>query len=407
MSTLIQTYSNACGVKIGKPYIKEKFFPMETGLYFTIQGSSGQAAKCYDYFSEVLDILAPFLKGNKISVVQLGAANDRPIPGCIHLMGKTSLQQSAYILQRAYLHLGNDSWLVHAAGALNVPVVALYGSTSSQVHGPYFRSARTELIDSHRNGNTPSYSAEHNKSVNLIPPEDIAEAVLRICGISNKVAQKTLFIGGAYTNPSAEYVPNFVFNPQAVNNQPVSMRLDYHHDENILAQSLSLGTNGAIFCNRPITLALVNKFKAQIQAIVYEINDATTPEYLKSLKQTGVKLRLISRELDAEKLSETRMKFFSVSPAIEFVGMRSKEQAVKDFNNYAGTPIELGSKLYYRSTKFIFSEGKTYASKAGWLRNQPIPHVDQNVQVVIDAPEFWDEIQYFRIFKNLNETPPQ
>jgi len=55
----------------------------------------------------------------------------------INLVGQTSLQEMAAILQEAALVVGNDSGPLHLAAALSVPVVGLYGPTDPAVVGPY------------------------------------------------------------------------------------------------------------------------------------------------------------------------------------------------------------------------------------------------------------------------------
>lgn len=52
--------------------------------------------------------------------------------GLIDLTGATSLLQSAALIQKAALFIGNDSSLLHVANALNVPSIGIFGATSSR-----------------------------------------------------------------------------------------------------------------------------------------------------------------------------------------------------------------------------------------------------------------------------------
>ncbi len=52
--------------------------------------------------------------------------------GLIDLTGETSLLQTAALIQRAALFIGNDSSLLHVANALNVPSIGIFGATSSR-----------------------------------------------------------------------------------------------------------------------------------------------------------------------------------------------------------------------------------------------------------------------------------
>jgi heptosyltransferase II len=53
------------------------------------------------------------------------------------LMGKTSLGVALALISKCRLMVCNDSGLMHAASALNIPMVALFGSTDVQRTGPW------------------------------------------------------------------------------------------------------------------------------------------------------------------------------------------------------------------------------------------------------------------------------
>lgn len=54
----------------------------------------------------------------------------------INLCGKTGLGEALGVIERCDLFLTNDSGLMHAAGALKVPLVAIFGSTNPHATGP-------------------------------------------------------------------------------------------------------------------------------------------------------------------------------------------------------------------------------------------------------------------------------
>jgi heptosyltransferase II len=54
----------------------------------------------------------------------------------INLAGLTSLTESIYIISQCRLFLSNDSGLMHVAGALNIPTVAVFGSTNPVTTSP-------------------------------------------------------------------------------------------------------------------------------------------------------------------------------------------------------------------------------------------------------------------------------
>jgi hypothetical protein len=402
MSKLIQIYSNACGLKIDAPFIQEEFFPLKETTYMTIQGGSGQQSKVYDYFSEVIDLLEPLFKANNITIIQLGGKDDGPIRGCKHLMGQTNFGQVANILRNSILHIGLDSWITHLAGAMQKPLVSLYGSTSVQNHGPYWKSDRTILIESHRNGNIPSYGQEQEKTVNLIAPEEVANSVLTLCGISQRVNQKTIYIGGRYNNMILEYVPNFPLGNSLPNTMLIA-RMDYHFDENNVFTALSQGRKMSLVTNRELNIDILSQLKTNVLGISYEITPDTNPSYIVNLKKTGIKLKIYTKQSDPVILTELKLKFFDIC-LIEKLDVLTKENALQEFSRYSNKKIdsfENSNKILYRSTKFMISNGNIYPSKAAWEQNLPTSSFDQNVGVAIDSPAFWEEFTHFRIFEVL------
>ena len=59
---LVERYSLGTGAKIGKPFILEKFFPMDITNYITLQPRGKYDSRSYDYWQETVDVLLPILK---------------------------------------------------------------------------------------------------------------------------------------------------------------------------------------------------------------------------------------------------------------------------------------------------------------------------------------------------------
>lgn len=79
-------------------------------------------------------------------LVLLGGSDERPVAELVKenlpepvadLVGQTSLRQALGVLSRLNLLITNDSGLMHAAAALSVPLVALFGSTDPGATGPF------------------------------------------------------------------------------------------------------------------------------------------------------------------------------------------------------------------------------------------------------------------------------
>ena len=58
-------------------------------------------------------------------------------PPSVILAGETTLAQTAMVLKKSALFVGNDGGLVHLARALSVPLIAFYGPVPPEVYGPY------------------------------------------------------------------------------------------------------------------------------------------------------------------------------------------------------------------------------------------------------------------------------
>ncbi|HQI24734.1 MAG TPA: glycosyltransferase family 9 protein, partial [Smithella sp.] len=54
----------------------------------------------------------------------------------INLAGETSLREAIYLISQCRLFISNDSGLMHVAGALNVPTIAIFGSTNPTTTSP-------------------------------------------------------------------------------------------------------------------------------------------------------------------------------------------------------------------------------------------------------------------------------
>lgn len=77
--------------------------------------------------------------------VLFGGQSDREIAeqvrgqaltGMINLAGRTSLTETVYLISQCRLFISNDSGLMHVAGAMNIPTVAVFGSTNPMTTSP-------------------------------------------------------------------------------------------------------------------------------------------------------------------------------------------------------------------------------------------------------------------------------
>jgi heptosyltransferase II len=100
------------------------------------------SAKCWPF--ERFELLSERLnKEEQAKVILLGTEADT-LSGAVkktthgyNLLGKTPLSEALALIQRCRVMVCNDSGLMHAASALNIPLVALFGSTDLHRTGPW------------------------------------------------------------------------------------------------------------------------------------------------------------------------------------------------------------------------------------------------------------------------------
>ena len=101
-------------------------------------------------FAEVADRLAT---EREAQILLVGDAEERPITKHVRgimrsqaadYAGHTTLRQLAALLSKASLVITNDSAMLHAAGVMGVPTVAIFGPTDERKYGP--RGPRTAVV---------------------------------------------------------------------------------------------------------------------------------------------------------------------------------------------------------------------------------------------------------------------
>lgn len=378
---LIEAYSTHSCLNIDKPILKDEFYPLVEKDYITFHCGAGEGkftSKVYDYWQHVIYLIKPLITQK---IVQIGGDKEPLIDGVdIDLRGRTKIRQTFYILKHARLHFGNDSFPCHAAGSYNVPIVAVYGSTTINNHGPYWKNNESILIEADRKGNKPSYSLqEPNKFVNTILPETIANAILKVLG-KEKTSIETLYMGRAACEAAIEYIPNFPFNPQLFQNIVITARADYHLDENHLFNLVSQRPVN-IITDKQLNLGALKSLKRRITMVNYEVKNDSDPVYLEELKRTGVHFKLFT-QAPAEEIPALRFKFFDVGNLEEI--------------RYEGEKVE--GATHFRTNKILLADGKLFSSYAHFLEKKSLDSIGKP-DTVIDRPEFWRDRQFFWLFK--------
>lgn len=401
---LLELYSLASGLKIRAQHLLEQFYPLPFARYITLHASSGMGAKNYSYYADVVQLIQPYLAARGIEIVQIGAKDDPAIPGCHHTMGKTSLHQAAYLIRGASLHLGNDSVWAHRAGYLGIPLVALYGSTTTANHSPYqFARERTVLLESHRWGRQATFAAqEAPQSINLIDPFEVARAVLKLLNIENTVTQRTINIGPVFTQGLLELVPNCVPDPNFQAHLPLVVRYDLAPNESVLAQVLSTGRKVNLVAKTPINPNLLAQFRASFASFNHEVDLNTPIDYVIALKKAVPNAAFFTRETDAARLADIRFRLFDIVTVQQHVDKTRAdfEGAAREYLNDPAFSLDKmlqSGETRFKSNKLVISNGKVYASLAHEARDIPVGAAGHDL--LIDDPAWWRDLNHYLVYR--------
>jgi hypothetical protein len=404
--TLAETYALSCGVKLDKPEIVDTFFPLDLPLdkVILIHAFAGGVvenngvrsatfpAKIYDYFGEVVELLLPIVEPLGYKFYQIGGAGEQALAGVEYMCGRLTVHQSSYLVKNASLLLGNDSIWAHVRGASMKPVVIAYGSTSKP-HFPHWRDdGKSFLIESHRNGRQPSYaSSESPKTIDLIPPEELANACLKGLGIDKTISRKSLYIGPDYLHQVIELVPDVVVHPKMNITSPVVARMDYLFNEECLFANLQF-RKMTIITDREIDIEKIKAFKPNIIGFRVEV-DKVSAAWIGELKKTGIKAEFFSAEKDERKLNKLRLELFNSCFFDTFVPS-TKEDFLKYAKEYLNKDLDPSTdvtKILFKTNKAILSNGKIFLSKPHWQQGRHTASSAHNIGEVIDDPAFWED----------------
>lgn len=387
----VDCLSLSSGLNPRSPRIEKSFFPVVAEKYITLHTESSQP-KQWNHIQEFVALITPYLNKKNISIIELGW-NDQSIPGITSLKNITDPKQAAYIMGNSLLHVGPENFLIQLASFYKKPFVALFSNTTPKHSLPTWGDddptsyLREIPVESSRGKNKPSFSGnEPHKSINLIPAEEVADKALSLLGIDNPFSSiKTLSIGTIFHSPCIEAVPNFRPPPDFFPRSLINLRLDYHFNEDLIPlfadnRKLSLVTE------REISPAILARIKPNLEVLFLQVDESTSPEYIKSIKGMGISVSLVAKKTAT--LTDTRLHL------LDWIVEEEISNDKKSLDNHS----EICDTTRYKSCKMIFSENKKYSSKSAWL-SRVETHEDQ---LIIDESEFWNESDHFKLY-NIND----
>lgn len=114
----------------------------------------------------------------------LAGVEDAKLAHCRNLTGKTTLAQAIDLMSTVSAVVSNDSGLMHIAAALNLPVVAIFGSTSPDFTPPLSEQARLLTTDI---ACRPCFKREcpygHLRCLTELAPERVLTALDELTGM--------------------------------------------------------------------------------------------------------------------------------------------------------------------------------------------------------------------------------
>lgn len=378
---LLDTYATNTGSKIDKPFIYTKFFPLPKEKYITFQAQTPYDSRNYSYWQEVVALIHPYLSKENIHILQVGTKDEKPINGTMSIIGQTTLNQLAYVIENGVLHFGADSLSVHLASHFNKPIVSLYSISNPNVAGPHFGDKDKHILlkGYERIGNKkPSYSqVESPKSIDTIKPEEIAESILNLLNIKHSKLPKTIYFGSDYNVKSFEIIPDENININTIPIENPIIRMDYVFNEKIFEKIISL-RKSIVFTNKPIKKDLIQKYRKNINQLIYIIDENNDINFVKTLKNNSISYVLLSF-LEEDILNKYKLDYMDYNLIVN-----RKHKTKKDTN------IDNVDGLYYKSSRVLHSSEGQFISRYDWL--------NKTGNKVVDDPEFWKESDNFYIF---------
>jgi hypothetical protein len=373
---VLEAFATSSGLKISKPYIYEKYYPLNFDKYIIIEtNDSKYQSKNYDYWQEVVSLILPALKENNVNILQLCEQNDQKLTNSYTATGYNA-NQKAYLIKNCIAYIGSNSLGLQLASSYNKKIVGLYGNIYASQNRPYWSEDKDiRLIEAFDKKTKPSYSPQENpKVINNIKPDILGQAILDSLNIKYKIKNKFTSIGLSYINKTIELVPNMIVNPASLGAPNIIVRMDIEFNENFLAAQLAQ-SKCLIVTNKTISENLIKTYKANIIQIIYKIEESNDPSFINLLKNENINFALTS-ELDQEHINNIKIHYMDLGLIFK-LNYKNKE----DYNNK--------NIKYYKSNHFILSNSKLYMSEAAVEKDLPIKDFDQNIQEIIDTDTFW------------------
>ena len=393
---ILESYALQNDLKIDRPNVYEKYFPLAVDKFITLDSSCLQTgAMQYDHWNLVTEYLAPRLQKHGITILQLGSKNCQPIQGCYQATGQCDFNQQSYIIKRSLLHLSANNESSHVASSYGKKLVTLfpYNCYIGQFKPYWSEENDITLLQGKGQHDKPSFSPSENpKSINSIKPDEVAKAVLKKLNIydENDPAWQynILKIGSSLNRKRIDSNLSHVIDCSKLGVSSIILRMDLNHNEKNLVEQLKVSPC-SIITSKAISESIIDTYSKKILEVVYYITDDHDPSFIKKLKSKSINFVLRSRRTENE-INDVKIDYMDYG-LIHATPPRSQ----KDFEE-----LKDKDNLYYKSNYYIIHNGKFYPSTAALLRlTHGMETFEQKPQPIIDDPLFWEDIDHFQIMQ--------
>ena len=391
---VLESYALQNGLKIDTPSIYEKFFPLAVERFITIDTSTlGTGALEYSHWHLVINLIAPKLAEEGISIIQLGDKENVPLQNCYIALGQCNFNQKAYVIKKSLVHICPNNESMHIASSFGKKCVALFSNNSfpSQFH-PYWSEEEDVKIVSPPITKKPSFNPnESPRSIKCIKPEDVAEKILSFLNLpASHIEFQTLKIGDAFNNKRIESTLSHLLDCEKLGISSLIVRMDLNFNEKALESQLQ-HSPCSIITNKPLSNAIIENYANRIVELVFYIQDDNEEgvKFIQKVKEKSINFLLRSRNTGWS-LDDCKLAYFDYG-LVHPVKRRSQD----DYPELKGE-----KNLYYKSNHFIIHNNNFYPSSLAVVQNiHSSPSMDHEPYPVVDDPLFWEDVAHFHFLK--------
>jgi len=391
---IIEAQSLSSGQEIQNVFLYDKYFPLPFEGKYIVFAPISKESKCYSHWGDVLNIIVPILSKNNIRIIQIGAKDERPYNGCIHLMGQTQIPQVAFLVKNSIGVLSTDTFVHHIADSYGIKSVVIISNNYKRNVGAFFNPANQIAIEPpYEEGQKPCLSLQDPlRMIDKINPEIIAENICKMLDIPFDWAYKTLYVGDISHASMVISCLDTLVNPAqlGLNTLITDLTINDNINFDLLLQQLQI-CPCSILTSKPLDdkIFQFNKQVKRIPEIVYEITEDNSPEFVRTIIKNGIPFKLISK-LPLDKINELKLKYFEMGVIwpIKFIDPKNIESLKNEDLN----------SLFIKSSKFYLSSGLIYPSKAHLAVKKNVTSFDE-ILPIENNDLFWTEVESMKILK--------